>query len=113
MPETADPGWRDARGVRRRAAAASQRARRGRPADGDERDAALLRHRVALETLRDVEADRRAGSLDDATYAEQLAAAEAPRITRALSTIPRPTVCRRRAAPARDAVGSSAARPRR
>ena len=39
--------------------------------------AAPLRHRVALEALRDVEADRRAGSLDDAGYAEQLADAEA------------------------------------
>jgi tetratricopeptide (TPR) repeat protein len=46
------------------------------PADGDERDAATVRHRVAIETLRDVEADRRAGSLDDAAYAEQLAQAE-------------------------------------
>jgi tetratricopeptide (TPR) repeat protein len=43
---------------------------------GDERDAAELRHRVALEALRDVEADRRAGSLDDAAYAVQLADAE-------------------------------------
>ncbi|HEX7171872.1 MAG TPA: hypothetical protein VF365_04590 [Candidatus Limnocylindria bacterium] len=43
----------------------------------DERDAAELRHRVALEALRDVEADRRAGSLDDAAYAAQLADAEA------------------------------------
>jgi tetratricopeptide (TPR) repeat protein len=42
-----------------------------------EDDAALLRHRVALEALRDVETDRRAGSLDDAAYAEQLAEAEA------------------------------------
>jgi tetratricopeptide (TPR) repeat protein len=42
----------------------------------DERDAAELRHRVALEALRDVEADRRAGSLDDAAYAVQLADAE-------------------------------------
>jgi cytochrome c-type biogenesis protein CcmH/NrfG len=42
----------------------------------DERDAAELRHRVALEALRDVEADRRAGSLDDASYAVQLADAE-------------------------------------
>jgi hypothetical protein len=42
----------------------------------DERDAATVRHRVAIETLRDVEADRRAGSLDDAAYAEQLAQAE-------------------------------------
>ena len=35
----------------------------------DERTPAELRHRVALESLRDVEADRRAGSLDDAAYA--------------------------------------------
>ena len=52
-----------------------------RPADpGDEdgeRDAAAVRHRVALESLRDVEADRRAGSLDDAAYGEQRAEAEA------------------------------------
>jgi len=40
------------------------------------RDGAEVRHRVALETLRDVEADRRAGSLDEAAYAEQLAEAE-------------------------------------
>jgi cytochrome c-type biogenesis protein CcmI len=45
--------------------------------DPGERDAAAVRHRVALETLRDVEADRRSGSLDDAAYAEQLAEAEA------------------------------------
>lgn len=43
----------------------------------DERHAARLRHRVALEALRDVEADRRAGSLDDGGYATQLAEAEA------------------------------------
>jgi len=47
------------------------------PRGSDERDAAAVRHRVALETLRDVEADRRAGSLDDAAYAEQLNEAEA------------------------------------
>jgi cytochrome c-type biogenesis protein CcmI len=46
------------------------------PASAGERDAAELRHRVALEALRDVEADRRAGSLDDAAYAAQLADAE-------------------------------------
>lgn len=39
-------------------------------------DVASVRHRVALEALRDVEADRRAGSLDDAAYAAQLAEAE-------------------------------------
>ena len=49
-----------------------------------ERDAAAVRHRVALEALRDVEADRRAGSLDERGYAEQLAEAEArAAITRA------------------------------
>ncbi len=37
----------------------------------------LIRHRVAVEALRDVEADRRAGSLDDATYAAQREEAEA------------------------------------
>ena len=42
----------------------------------EERDAAAVRHRVALESLRDVEADRRAGSLDDVAYAEQLVEAE-------------------------------------
>jgi cytochrome c-type biogenesis protein CcmH len=47
------------------------------PEADDERDAAAVRHRVAIESLRDVEADRRAGSLDDAAYAEQLAEAEA------------------------------------
>jgi tetratricopeptide (TPR) repeat protein len=45
--------------------------------DVAEDDAASLRHRVALEALRDVEIDRRAGSLDDAAYASQLAEAEA------------------------------------
>ena len=45
-------------------------------ADADERAAAELRHRVALEALRDVEADRRAGSLDDDAYAQLLAEAE-------------------------------------
>ncbi len=53
---------------------------RARPAAAipdDDREAAELRHRVALEALRDVEADRRAGSLDDAAYAAQLAEAEA------------------------------------
>jgi len=45
-------------------------------ADPGEADAAALRHRVAIEALRDVETDRHAGSLDDAAYAEQLARAE-------------------------------------
>ena len=53
---------------------------RGSPADGDaedERRSAETRHRVALEALRDVETDRRAGSLDDAAYTAALADAEA------------------------------------
>ena len=40
-------------------------------------EARALRHRVALEALLDVEADRRAGSLDDASYARERAEAEA------------------------------------
>jgi cytochrome c-type biogenesis protein CcmH/NrfG len=48
-----------------------------------EHDAAAVRHRVALEAMRDVEADRRAGSLDDQGYAEQLAEAEARAATTA------------------------------
>lgn len=47
----------------------------GDPA-ADERRSAEMRHRVALEALRDVEADRRAGSLDDAAYAAASAEAE-------------------------------------
>ena len=42
-----------------------------------DRSAAELRHRVALESLRDVEADRRAGSLDEGAYRAQLEEAEA------------------------------------
>jgi predicted Zn-dependent protease len=39
-------------------------------------EARALRHRVALDALLDVEADRRAGSLDDASYARERAEAE-------------------------------------
>ena len=39
-------------------------------------EARALRHRVALEGLLDVEADRRAGSLDDASYERERAEAE-------------------------------------
>jgi hypothetical protein len=42
----------------------------------DDLGAANLRHRVALEALRDVETDRRAGSLTDTAYADQQAQAE-------------------------------------
>jgi cytochrome c-type biogenesis protein CcmH/NrfG len=37
---------------------------------GDDLATLALRHRIAVETLRDVEADHRAGSLDDASYGE-------------------------------------------
>ena len=50
--------------------------RDGAPGVDDEREAAELRHRVALEALRDVEADRRSGSLGEGAYAAQLAEAE-------------------------------------
>lgn len=46
-------------------------------APDDRMAAARIRHRAALEALRDVEADHRAGSLDAAAYAAELAAAEA------------------------------------
>jgi cytochrome c-type biogenesis protein CcmI len=42
-----------------------------------EAEARALRHRVAMDGLLDVEADRRAGSLDDASYERELAEAEA------------------------------------
>jgi len=42
-----------------------------------EAEARALRHRVALDALLDVEADRRAGSLDDASYQRERAEAEA------------------------------------
>lgn len=41
-----------------------------------EAESRALRHRVALEGLLDVEADRRAGSLDDAAYLRERAEAE-------------------------------------
>lgn len=41
-----------------------------------DREGRALRHRIALEALLDVEADRRAGSLDDASYERERAEAE-------------------------------------
>lgn len=55
-----------------------RRAERAEPApEADEVEPLRLRHRLALDAVRDVEADRRAGSLDDADYAAQRADAEA------------------------------------
>jgi tetratricopeptide (TPR) repeat protein len=47
------------------------------PEPDPEREAAIVRHRLALEALRDIEADHRAGSLDDAAYRAQREEAEA------------------------------------
>ena len=47
------------------------------PEPDPEREAARVRHALALEALRDIEADRRAGSLDDETYRAQREEAEA------------------------------------
>jgi len=47
------------------------------PGGARQDDADAVRHRLALEALRDVEADHRAGSLDAASYAAQRADAEA------------------------------------
>jgi cytochrome c-type biogenesis protein CcmH/NrfG len=52
----------------------------------DELGTLALRHRIAVESLRDVEADRRAGSLDEAGYAEARREAE-ERATRTLAEL--------------------------
>jgi len=70
------------------------------PPIDDEREATEVRHRLALEALRDVEADHRAGSLDDERYALQRAEAEA----HAVAT-------RRALDAARPAAPDAAARP--
>jgi len=68
-------------------------------APGDDQEAKVIRHRAALEALRDVESDRRAGSLDDGAYAEQLEEVEA----RAAAT--------RAALESRDQTATTAPRP--
>lgn len=52
------------------------RVRAAAPDPDADREARALRHRIALEGLLDVEADRRAGSLDDASYRRERAEAE-------------------------------------
>lgn len=47
------------------------------PEPDPEREAAVVRHRLALEALRDIEADHRAGSLDEEAYRAQREEAEA------------------------------------
>jgi cytochrome c-type biogenesis protein CcmH/NrfG len=72
------------------------------PAVPAERASAEVRHRVALEALRDVEADQRAGALDAGAYHAELAGAEAhaARTRAALDAEPSPgpsTIVDRRA----------------
>jgi cytochrome c-type biogenesis protein CcmI len=55
-----------------------------------ERETLALRHRLAVEALRDLEADRRAGSLDAGSYAAQRAEAE-ERAVRSLEALEAPT----------------------
>jgi cytochrome c-type biogenesis protein CcmH len=62
-------GWPLRRDVSRSRRSAAAR-------DDPEHERLELRHRVALEGLRDVEADRRAGSLDEAAYARERGEAE-------------------------------------
>lgn len=61
-----------------REAADGQPARPAAPGPGtdDELEVLVIRHQVALEAVRDVEADWRAGSLDEAAHAEQRELAE-------------------------------------
>ena len=61
-------------------------ARSSEPMGDDEAEAAAIRHRVALEALRDLDADRRAGTLDEASYREAVGEAEA----RAGAAVPEP-----------------------
>ncbi len=56
----------------------------------DERETLGLRHRIAIESLRDVEADHRAGSLDEVAYPLQRAEAE-ERAAQTLAELEAPT----------------------
>jgi cytochrome c-type biogenesis protein CcmI len=47
------------------------------PQADEARETAAVRHRVALEALRDVETDHRAGTLDETAYRDAMAEAEA------------------------------------
>ena len=69
-----------------------------------EAEARALRHRVALDALLDVEADRRAGSLDDVSYERERAEAEA-RAAETLGPAPSPTTPPPAEAPRRGLIG--------
>ena len=59
------------------------------PEPDPELEAAFVRHRLALEALRDIEADHRAGSLDEGAYQAQREEGEdhAARTLRALEAV--------------------------
>lgn len=67
-------------------------------AAADDREELALRHHVALDALRDVEADRRAGSLDETAYDAARAEAEGVAATTlaALEAAPEPRIARPR-----------------
>lgn len=69
-----------------------------------ERESRAVRHRVALETLRDVEADHRAGLLDEESYRRQRAEAEeraaATLVAQRQVPVPAPAAPGRRTRPA-------------
>ena len=69
-----------------------------------EAEARALRHRVALDALLDVEADRRAGSLDDVSYERERSEAEA-RAAETLDPAPSPTTPPPAEAPRRGLIG--------
>ncbi len=91
MPDLAQWAFLAAIGVTVAAAIAWPLLRPSSPADTldahAEAEARALRHRVALDALLDVEADRRAGSLDDASYKRERDEAEA-RAAETLETPP-------------------------
>lgn len=74
------------------------RSRTGPAASADDREELALRHRLALDALRDVEADRRAGSLDASAYAAARDEAEgaAAATLAALEAAPEPSAARLR-----------------
>jgi cytochrome c-type biogenesis protein CcmH/NrfG len=79
----------------------------GGPAPLDDDLAALaVRHRIAIETLRDVEADRRAGTLDDEAYRALRDEAEA-RATQTLAELENASTQRESALPVAQSAGAS------
>ena len=95
MPDLAQWAFLAAIGVTVAAAVAWPLLRQGSRVDTDdvqaEQEARALRHGVALDALLDVEADRRAGSLDDASYQRERDEAEARAAETLEATPPEPS----------------------